>query len=400
VHIMSWDSQVYGLGSTTIASFKEIHRLLGILNKALADVETCSHLDSNLLLSITIVGTTFEKTIWSLFLKYQDLKKLQRHQYKPYGEKWRTPPMLRKQLRYAGWCPQEIASLISDFSTPGLLYASGLLRLRLNDRHSSCTEDECKGNNIEELDYKTRHVEDDCTCHVSHEGLSYNRICKIIADGRVPLVECHAKPNGKISYTISSTAANEKTPYIAISHVWSHGLGNNKANSLPDCQLRRLHSLVFEFFDNQGFSRFWIDTICIPVQAAERHLRKAAILSMAEIYGRADAVLVLDEELQQVPFPAQAQEFLLRLFASDWSRRLWTLQEAVLNKNIFVQFQDIPVPVSELFRGGLIIVPKSSNIQVPVSQILPRGRMMLTELWDTPDPSLLEVSAMFTPVEI
>jgi len=59
-------------------------------------------------------------------------------------------------------------------------------------------------------------------------------------------------------------------PYVAISHVWSDGLGNAIANTLPWCQLQRIQGLVDALYQdtagNQHPVPFWMDTLCVPVE--------------------------------------------------------------------------------------------------------------------------------------
>lgn len=55
-------------------------------------------------------------------------------------------------------------------------------------------------------------------------------------------------------------------PYVAISHVWSHGLGNAKENSLPWCQVLKLFDVVRRYV-NPSFG-LWVDTLTVPIVAA------------------------------------------------------------------------------------------------------------------------------------
>lgn len=102
--------------------------------------------------------------------------------------------------------------------------------------------------------------------------------------------------------------------YLAISHVWSDGLGNTEGNSLPNCQLRLLYeearrvltggeyvpryeggpfatlhtsaARLAHFAGSQTLRRgdsvlLWIDTLCIPHQPDVRSL---AIQHIREVY--------------------------------------------------------------------------------------------------------------------
>ena len=86
---------------------------------------------------------------------------------------------------------------------------------------------------------------------------------------------------------------------------------------------------------------FWMDTLCVPPY--DKTLRKAAIKNMRAVYSRANRVFVLDADLLATRGTRNSlsdQEFLSRITASSWVRRYWTLQEALLAKNLLFQFAD------------------------------------------------------------
>ncbi|KAF3914814.1 hypothetical protein ABW20_dc0103032 [Dactylellina cionopaga] len=141
---------------------------------------------------------------------------------------------------------------------------------------------------------------------------------------------------------------------VALSHVWSDGLGNVHANSIPECQVRRLQGLVENLYvENPGRSSIksffkmkqqvpiglWLDTLCIPL---EKDYRKLAIKRMVDTYAKSDRVLMIDAELTRIPMDQiPKRELLVRIAGSNWMRRMWTLQEAALNiENLYIQFAD------------------------------------------------------------
>ena len=137
---------------------------------------------------------------------------------------------------------------------------------------------------------------------------------------------------------------------VAISHVWSDGLGNPKQNSLPMCQYQRLQKLIASFpHGGESTEYVWIDTLCCPT--ALRKARNIAIQRMKQVYESARFVLVLDSYLlSQNANGLSSIEILMRIFCSHWNRRLWTLQERLLAKDRLVyQFQDKPVYLNDVF---------------------------------------------------
>lgn len=82
---------------------------------------------------------------------------------------------------------------------------------------------------------------------------------------------------------------------------------------------------------------FWIDTICVP---RDRELKAMAVNNMRAVYNRANRVLVFDAGLSNVKGQLSSEEVLTRLSFSNWVRRFWTLQEAVLAKVLWFRFGD------------------------------------------------------------
>ena len=132
--------------------------------------------------------------------------------------------------------------------------------------------------------------------------------------------------------------------YVAISHVWSDGLGNENDNSLPECQLQAIREAAVQIKHPQipesYVIRIWIDTLCIPCRPEDRRFRKLAISRLKTTFENARAVVVLDNELRQTALRSQT-EGLFRLECSSWMRRLWTLEEGILGEpRLFVPFKN------------------------------------------------------------
>jgi hypothetical protein len=73
---------------------------------------------------------------------------------------------------------------------------------------------------------------------------------------------------------------------------------------------------------------------------------------MNQTFEVADIVLVLDEEVEACGEldKASAEEQLLRILCSSWMRRLWTLQEAVHTRKLYVRHRDGFLDVHAAFR--------------------------------------------------
>jgi hypothetical protein len=113
--------------------------------------------------------------------------------------------------------------------------------------------------------------------------------------------------------------------YVAISHVWSDGLGNLHSNALPQCQLRRLGEFAppalrhISLKADNGF--YWVDTVRCPPEDGDA--QDLAISRMRETYERASCVLVLDSWLQLQPISGlSGYEIMTKIACSGWNRRL------------------------------------------------------------------------------
>jgi len=156
-------------------------------------------------------------------------------------------------------------------------------------------------------------------------------------------------------------------------------MGNPNKNSLPTCRLLQLQAQVDRLYDAKeddfphgGYryrkshepstpwedfyamvkaevtdptypaAGFWMDTLCVPVQKSDRPFRDMAIRNMAIVYGKADRVLVVDSWIQKGSRTDHITERSARIFMSNWQRRLWTLQERILAKQLYFQYRDGP----------------------------------------------------------
>jgi hypothetical protein len=209
--------------------------------------------------------------------------------------------------------------------------------------HLSCSESKCIADNIDEARYQTVHAIAGCDCNSF--GPSSDELRSIISSGGIPVVKFAQRPDTK-EYKLFMSKAEDGTPYVAISHVWSHGLGNPHKNSLPACQLWRIQGSVVSLFAaesdtaNGNWVAFWMDTLCVPVSPDLRHLRKSAIGRMHETYKKAQQVLVLDRELQRASLDSPWTEQCARITMSHWNRRLWTLVEGTLATKLNFRFED------------------------------------------------------------
>jgi hypothetical protein len=214
---------------------------------------------------------------------------------------WDAPPSLLQKLVFNWWCRYEVEILRRDIEINEIIYASQLQRYDNRGRHVNCRGSACTANAVDELTHQTQH-RFDC----QDVEFDYQEICNILERGETPLVASDPR-SGHLEFTAVPDVVPEspqdglKFPYICISHVWSHGLGNTKRNTLPRCQLEVWHKYPLPL-PQQGVTNipvgfFWVDTVCVPMRPENANLRKKAISDMAQVYEQALQVLVLDEAL-------------------------------------------------------------------------------------------------------
>lgn len=248
-------------------------------------------------------------------------------------------PELR--MRAAGWCPSEVAMLQNRFSVTGRYFASKLRRGGRAMNHASCTDTICNASQIDNSTYVTQHTAEDCNC--THFGVDPQKVGSVLKRGKIPRVLIISSGHERDQVDIQII---DSGPYIAISHVWAHGLGNAQSNSLPLCQLLRIQTYIEQLCTyttiqhNPKDVAIWIDTLGVPLL---RDTRKLALKLLPRTYEESTCCLVLDEELCQISRESTLEELCLRLVFSIWARRLWTFQEGIVTWNkLYIQFKEGP----------------------------------------------------------
>jgi hypothetical protein len=316
-------------------------------------------------------------------------------------------PLISLRLEEHGWCPSHIARIEVIKNDIFGYYLSCLLRPNPTGlSHHSCPRTNCEASSTTLSDsYYIRHTHSD---KIPCQSIQVNetKIRQIINKDGIPLVSIQFSLTGEISLQVRAATPQDK--YIAISHVWSDGLGNPKSNALPACQLRRLatyfanlpqpSSRVYDDNSRTAYSLgpisfepgklqltyspsnpsmlFWMDTLCIPVSRDEndsetKRLKFKAINHMAEIYSRARQVLVLDSSLQSLRLGVmQRCEILAHIAFCNWMGRCWTFQESALNQFVYLQFAD----------GALNILDRMPDPSEYHSDPLKMGSLDITRL--------------------
>lgn len=252
--------------------------------------------------------------------------------------------LLDSLMACAGWCPKQIFR--THFAMLETRYFhSQLPPLDPGVSHTSCTRFHCLAYQVEETTYNYVHAHDGCRCGFFKPDPK--KLLGSLQKGSIPLIEPILSPDA-LGNEIPIIEGLQDTRFVAISHVWSDGLGNPHANGMSRCQLLEISRLVQDLYSGgEPPIPFWIDTLCCPVEPIEA--KNLAISKMRYYYGRADQVLVLDRRLRRLNCLSKSLlELSVIVDSSAWASRLWTWQEAVLAKRLKLQFADAAIDLEVL----------------------------------------------------
>ncbi|KAK2048731.1 hypothetical protein LZ31DRAFT_550104 [Colletotrichum somersetense] len=264
---------------------------------------------------------------------------LARHPEAPLMYENMSSTMFERRMLEDGWCTSNMRRLFTKAADLSSQYFLSMLdRPRPHLRHDQgCSEDYCRHWMVDMASYTTAHVCDrgDC-CWVT---VPMQRMEEILASGEdaVPVVVPGVTDTTDDGRVVVRLEAGPETEYVAISRVWSDGLGNTTANEIPICQFERLSKMVQEAWGNSKIC-FWLDTLCFPYPTSPaKEAYQQALEKMRTTYEQAELVLVLDSYLlgtQYDPSATDNHELALRVLCSEWNARLWTYQEGQLAKRL------------------------------------------------------------------
>lgn len=165
----------------------------------------------------------------------------------------------------------------------------------------------------------------------------------MIQQGRIPLLEYRPVAN-EARWEVVAHPYEPYQQYATISHVWADGYGNPTANELWKCQLDFFWSLLTKTIPARmpslRCSRFWIDTLVIPVDQKHVDRRKEAIAQINKVFTNAKYTIVVDNALTGMSSGESYEGTAMKILASGWMRRLWTLQEAYLSRRLLFAFKE------------------------------------------------------------
>ncbi|RAO73246.1 uncharacterized protein BHQ10_009258 [Talaromyces amestolkiae] len=400
-----WESKKYGERAVTIVE-KVCNELENNKDKFL--------LRDDMKLAIRLIC----RALWNATVKRDGKRTEPQHVSKwLLSNTYETAEMIR-----SGWCPWEIVKArFTGCYVDTIAYLLQLDRKKPtwdNRTHLDCKMTECVAHNIDESTYLMRHVAEGCECDCLQADAE--QLQTILKNGDIPLVKITplAGESDDPGFKVEIVRKRTGRPYVAISHVWSDGMGNPDGNWLHSCQVGLLYEQARRLVSDKkhiprqvgdplehveaGMSRLahfainqtrgkdksvlvWIDTLCVP---HERDARNLAIQRIRQVYLdgmfidlaldskynesscmiSAYRVLIFDSEMRQVESNSISRAQLLTrvVFCSGWMRRLWTLQEGLAAKyRLYMLFSDQPVNIATI---GDELLTKADKNKLPILQ--------------------------------
>lgn len=289
-----------------------------------------------------------------------------------------------RMFRDKAWCPSDMSRLFARFGPNGLYYIYNMCRPRSDDEHlmirkreahipasttqsttqmSSnpihesgqvdrlCSTSGCPHRQFQDTTYTTQHVEGCPGC--SDAVADQSELARILEDRKLPLIMSIDEDEETSDITLVESDLDEPLAYIALSHVWSDGLGNVQRNAIPLCQLRRLSKILRSMPGPcENTVLFWLDTICVPPDSAKQfeNAQQIAMGSMRDVYQLATGVLVLDSWLFDSQTNDDDLETVTKILSCAWNSRLWIFQEGALAKRLYFQFRNIAYDLDDGFE--------------------------------------------------
>ena len=144
--------------------------------------------------------------------------------------------LLRGAMLQGSKCPYWTEVYLRNYS-PGMIYFLAAMPL-MGGRpiHKDCSTQRCIAHDTDDDTYIIEYVNKCSGCDLT--GPDPERVKIVIENGSIPLMKLRELPPERL--TLDVVQAGYGVHYTAISHVWSGGLGNPFANTLPQCRLESI----------------------------------------------------------------------------------------------------------------------------------------------------------------
>lgn len=267
-------------------------------------------------------------------------------------------------------CRAEVRRLETTFSGVLATYCASTMKRREHNKrpsdwidHAECTAARCISHHSSK-DLDSKHFSRFCTssqarpCERVHveKGLLDN----IISRNRVPLLTL---VKGKL-HVEGYDLEKGDVIFGALSHRWKDNILVSEEDSYTPgvkpayiCQLKALQSAFDEVVSKaHGGSQhehipFWVDSLCTTETSADT--MSWSISQTRHIYKKATTVLVWDRGLLESTKDEHEGDIALnmRIRASHWAQRMWTLLETVVSNDFAIAFDNGFVSLNQLKKA-------------------------------------------------
>ncbi|KAM7216552.1 hypothetical protein V8F06_008080 [Rhypophila decipiens] len=267
---------------------------------------------------------------------------------------WGPPKHVFTMMEKARWCPRTMEILRGQVSSNATMLVAAYQAYHASDRmkgghfEAECTSQECKLKSLDEKGkYENRHRPNCRKRFCEPFGPDKDKVLELLAEEEniIPLLRLKGcdDPGGPQFEVIGFDPNNEHDPmdFVTVSHVWSDGWGNEQENKLNRCQLSFIRGQIKRATGSE-LTPFWMDTLVIPVAKGQEECRKKGIRQIFDVFASSSHTIILDNGLSDMDRgnAAKPAEAAMKIFASIWMRRLWTLQEAYLSNRLLIPFME------------------------------------------------------------
>jgi len=151
------------------------------------------------------------------------------------------------------------------------------------------------------------------------------------------LLEHSVRDNLALCVNAAGEWALLKDGYFAISHVWEEGIQADPNNrGIPLAHIQQ----IFQRIQRTGAKWIWLDGLAIPgsnraLALHEEELKIVIINNLANIYQRANSVIIFDALVMQLQ-STDPRDVAVCLLCGKWMTRVWTYQEICLAKRALI----------------------------------------------------------------
>lgn len=278
---------------------------------------------------------------------------------------WGPPRWVFVQMREDSWCPRAVRLLSGQLRSNATLLLQAYFAYkdsqRMTDRHTECTKDRCEARTLNNNNEYSPLCVPGCEEQIDAGGClmvgpDMEEVRRILTseendtshqyESDIPVLRFANSNDGEgVRLEVLALPKSGKASFATVSHVWSDGWGNEKANTLHTCQLKFIRRQLRRL-NKEKDVLFWMDTLLVPVKEGpmseqEQAIKKKAIRQILDVFKYSTYTIVLDNGLcARQPLNGIPTHTAMMILASGWMRRLWTLQEAFLSHKLHFAFQE------------------------------------------------------------